>query len=186
MTLKRILWTAACLICVAIGFVLAQQYEQRRGEDRLQALQQQHEAELAQTRSDAEARVDAMARTQGETLAQAFTAGISQAVLSGRREGVEIASVNLLHVPGIAGVHVLETNGAVIYSSDAKLATTGEGAYRGAWALQATEMITQPSARPNVIDIAVPITNGAQTQAIVWIEYDVAAVRAAANAGQPR
>jgi hypothetical protein len=185
MTFKKILWAAACLICIAIGFVLAQQYERRRADNRIEALQQQHAAEVEQARSDAEARVDAMARSQGETLAQTFAAGISQAVLSGRREGVEIAAVGLLHVPGIAGVHVLETSGAVIYSSDAKLATTGEGAYRGAWALQATEKITQPSARPNVIDIAVPITNGTQTQAIVWLEYDLAAVKAAANA-QPQ
>ncbi len=68
--LKRILWTAACLICIALGFVLAQQYEQRRAGARLQELQQQHESELAQARSDAEARVDTMARTQGEMLAQ--------------------------------------------------------------------------------------------------------------------
>jgi len=180
MTLKRILWTAAGFILIAIGFVLAQQYERNRSDKRIQEMRQAWDQEVADARGAADAQVDAIARTQGEVVLRAFAAGISQGVLAGRREGIEIAATSLLHVPGIAGVHVLTPDGGVIYSSDAKLATTGEGAYRGSWALQATELMTQPSTRPNVIDMAVPITDGAKPQAIAWLEYDIAAIKAAA------
>ena len=184
--MKRVLWTAAALICVAIGFVLAQQFERNRSETRIEALQAQQNAETARVRADADARVDSMARTQGEIVLQAFAAGISQAVLAGRREGVEIAAVNMLHVPGIAGIHVLALDGSVIYSSDAKLTATGEGSYRGSWALEATALISRPSTRPEVLDIAVPIVNAGTPQAVAWLEYDLAAVKAAAGSTAER
>jgi hypothetical protein len=180
MTLKRILWTAAALVLIAIGFVLAQQYERNRSEKRIQEMRQALDQEVAEARGATDAQVDAIARTQGEVVLRAFASGISQAVLAGRRESVEIAAVSLLHVPGISGIHIFTPDGGVIYSSDAKLAATGEGAYRGSWALQATELVTQPSTRPNVIDMAVPITDGAKPQAVVWLEYDIAAMKAAA------
>src|SRR5690606_31969467 len=88
MTLKRILWTAAGLILIAIGFVLAQQYERNRSEARIQEMRLAQDQEAANVRSAADAQVDAIARTQGEIVLRAFAAGISQAVLAGRREGV--------------------------------------------------------------------------------------------------
>lgn len=181
MTMKRILWVAGALICVALGFVLAQQYERNRSDTRIDELQAQQNQELATVRSEADVRVESMARTQGEIVLQAFAAGISPAVLAGRREGVETAAVSMLHVPGIAGIHVLALDGNVIYSSDAKLAATGEGSYRGSWALQTAELITRPSTRPDVLDIAMPIVGAGTPQAVAWLEYDVAAVKAAAE-----
>ena len=179
--MKRVLWTAAALICVAIGFVFAQQYERNRGETRTQALQAQQREETARVRAEADAQVDAMARAQGEIVLQAFAAGISPAVLAGRRDGVEIAAVSMLHVPGIAGIHVLALDGSVIYSSDAKLTATGDGSYRGSWALEATQLISRPSTRPDVLDIAVPIVNSGTPQAVAWLEYDLAAAKAAST-----
>jgi hypothetical protein len=184
--MKRVLWTAAALICVVIGFVLAQQYERNRSAARIEALQTQQSEESARVRAEADARVDAMARAQGEIVLQAFAAGITQAVLAGRREGVEIAAVSMLHVPGIAGIHVLARDGSVIYSSDAKLTATGEGSYRGSWALEATQLISRPSTRPEVLDIAVPIVNSGTPQAVAWLEYDLAAVKAAGTTPEAR
>jgi hypothetical protein len=184
--MKRILWAAAALICIAIGFVLAQQYERNRTDTRIGTLQAQQDQEMARLRNELDTRVDSMARTQGEIVLQAFAAGISPAVLAGRREGVEIAAVSMLHVPGIAGIHVLALDGSVIYSSDAKLTATGEGNYRGAWALAATELIARPSTRPEVLDIAAPIVNAGTPQAVAWLEYDLAAVKAAAGSATER
>lgn len=177
MTFRRILWTAAALVCIALGFVLAQQYERNRSDKRIHTLQEQQAAEIERVQSE----VDAIARTQGQIVLRAFAAGIAPSVLAGRRESVEMAAVDLLVVPGIAGIHVLAPDGAVIYSSDAKLATTGEGAYRGSWALNATELVSQASTRPNVIDYAIPVLGGGERKAVIWLEYDVAAVKAAAT-----
>ena len=176
-TIKRILWVGAGLLCIACGFLIAQQVERNRSEARIDAMQQQQNQELEHVRRQADTRVDAMARAQGEIVLRAFAAGISPSVLADRRDAVEIAAVGMLHVPGIAGIHVLALDGGVIYSSDAKLAATGEGNYRGSWALQATELITQPSTRPDVIDIAAPIASAGQPQAVAWLEYDVAAAK---------
>lgn len=176
MTFRRILWTVAALVCIALGFVLAQQYERNRSAKEMRALEEQQAAEIERVRSE----VDAIARTQGQIVLRAFAAGVSPSVLAGRRESVEIAAVDLLVVPGIAGIHVLGPDGTVIYSSDAKLATTGEGAYRGSWALNATELVSQASSRPNVIDLAIPVLGGGERKAVIWLEYDVAAVKAAA------
>jgi hypothetical protein len=180
MTIRRILWAGGALICIALGFVIAQQFERSRSETRIGALQAQQNQDLERVRRESESRVDAMARTQGEIVLQAFAAGISPSVLADRRDAVEIAAVGMLHVPGVAGVHVLALDGGVIYSSDAKLTTTGEGNYRGSWALQATELTTRPSERPDVIDVAAPIASAGQPQAVAWLEYDTAAAKNAA------
>ncbi len=180
MTMKRILWIVAALICVAIGYVLAQQIERSRMETRITALQTQQSEAIAQLRTEGDARLDALARTHGEILLQAFAAGITPQVVAGRHEGIEQAAVSLLHVPGIAGIHVLGLDGSVFYSSDAKLAATGQGSYRGTWALEATELTTRQSTRPEVLDIAIPITSAGTSRAVAWLEYDVAAVKATA------
>lgn len=181
MTLKRILLVAAALACVALGFVAAQQIDLARYENRAAAIEERNEQRIAELHAAAERWADAVALAQGEVVLRAFSAGISPAVLAGRREGVEIAAVSLLHAPGIAGIHVLGLDGAVLYSSDAKLAATGDAAYRGDWALQVSELTSRPSTRPGVIDIATPIVNAGKPLAVAWLEYDVGAVKSASR-----
>ena len=179
--MKRILLSVAALACVALGFITALQIDRARYEKRSAAMEQRHDRETAELRAASEEWADAVARAQGEVVLRAFAAGISPAVLAGRREGVEIAAVSLLHVRGIAGIHVLGLDGAVLYSSDAKLVTTGEGEYRGEWALQVSEFASRPSTRAGVMDIAVPIVNAGKPLAVAWLEYDVEAVQSAAR-----
>ena len=180
MTMRRILWVGAAFLCIALGFLIAQQIERNRSTVRIDSMQEQQSEELNRVRREGEGRVDALAHTQGEVVLQAFAAGISPSVLADRQDAVEISAVGMLHVPGIAGIHVLAPDGRVIYSSDAKLTATGEGSYRGSWALQATELIKRASTRPNVVDVAAPIASAGQPQAVVWLEYDVAAAKNAA------
>ena len=181
MSTKRILLSLAALACLAIGFITALQIDQVRYDKRYAAVEQRHAREIAELRAAGEKWAEAVARIQGEVVLRAFAAGISPAVLAGRREGIEIAAVSLLHVTGIAGIHVLGLDGAVLYSSDAKVAATGEAAYRGEWALQVSDLTSRPSTRPGVIDIAVPIVNAGKPLAVAWLEYDVEAVRSAAR-----
>ena len=181
MTIKRILLAAAALACIALGFITAQQIYRARYENRIATIETRNDDTGARLRATAELWADSVARAQGEVVLRAFAAGISPAVLAGRREGVEIAAVSLLHVPGIAGIHVLGLDGAVIYSSDAKLVATGEAEYRGNWALQASELISRPSTRPGVLEVAIPIVNAGQPIAVAWLEYDVEAVKVASR-----
>ncbi len=181
MTIKRTLLAVAALACIALGFFIALQIDRARYENRSADITQRHDRKIAELRAAAERWADSVARTQGETIVRAFAAGISPAVLAGRREGVEIAAVSLLHVPGIAGIHVLGLDGTVLYSSDAKVVATGAAEYRGQWALQVSEFTSRPSARTGVIDMAVPIVNAGQPLAVAWLEYDVGSVQTAAR-----
>lgn len=181
MTIKRILLAAAALACIALGFITAQQIYRARYENRITTIEMRNDHARTALRGAAERWADSVARAQGEVVLRAFAAGISPAVLAGRREGIEIAAVSLLHVPGIAGIHVLGLDGAVLYSSDAKLVATGEAEYRGDWALQASELISRPSTRPGVLEFAVPIVNAGKPLAVAWLEYDVEAVKVASR-----
>ena len=186
MNIKKVLLIAAALACVALGFIAARRIDQAQFADRVDSMQARYDRQLVEARTAGEQWADAVARTQGEVVLRAFAAGISPAVLAGRREGVEIAAVSLLHVPGIAGIHVLGLDGDVLYSSDAKLVATGEAEYRGAWALQVSGLTSQPSSRPGIIDIAVPIANADRPLAVAWLEYDVGSVREAARSAETK
>lgn len=185
MNIKRILLTVAALACVALGFVAARQIDQAQHSERVASMQAEHNRQLAESRAAGKQWAEAVARTQGEVALRAFAGAISPAVQAGRREGVEIAAVSLLHVPGIAGIHVLGLDGTVLYSSDAKLVATGEAEYRAGWALQISELTSRPSTRPGVIDIAMPVGSADQALAVVWLEYDVNAVVEAARPAEP-
>jgi len=181
MTMKRILFAAAAIACIALGFITAQQIDRARYENRVAAIEKQNDQSQADLRAAADQWAEAVASAQGEIVLRAFAAGISPAVLAGRREGVEMAAVSLLHAPGIAGIHVLGLDGTVLYSSDAKLAATGDAAYRGDWALQVSELTTRPSTRPGVTEFAMPIVNAGEPLAVAWLEYDVGAVKSASR-----
>lgn len=184
MTMKRILLAAGAIVCIALGFVAAQQLYSARYERRITTIDTRNDQSRAELRAAAEQWADSMARAQGEVVIRTFAAGISPTVLAGRHEGVEIAAVSLLHVPGIAGIHVLGMDGAVLYSSDAKLVATGNAESRGDWALQASELISRPSPRPGVLELAMPIVNAGQPLAVAWLEYDVEALKTASRPAQ--
>lgn len=177
MKLKYLLLIAGALACATGGFLLAQRFDRTRSEKQLSVSAQDSQREVAALRTDAEAWANAVATAEGESLLRAFVTGISPAVLVQRREAVELASVGLLHVTGVAGIHVLGVDGAVWYSSDAKLTATGDAQYRGSWALQATELASRPSPRPGIMEYAMPIANSGSRIAVVWLEYDVERVR---------
>jgi hypothetical protein len=172
---------AGGVACAVIGYLLAQQLTRAAMERSALATEQQQRQEVAALLADAEKWADTGARNAGESLLRTFVAGISPNVLTRRRESVELTSMALLRISGVTGIHVLGGDGEILYSSDAKLTTTGDTTYRGSWALQATGFTTRESARPGIVEYAMPIFNGDTALAVAWLEYDVARARDAAR-----
>jgi hypothetical protein len=172
---------AGGVACVIIGYLLAQQLTSAAIERSARATEQQQRREVATLRADAERWADTGARNSAESLLRTFVAGISPEVLTRRRESVEQTAMALLRVSGVTGIHVLGSDSEILYSSGAKLTTTGDTTYRGSWALQATGFTTRESARPGIVEYAMPISNGDTPLAVAWLEYDVARARDAAR-----
>jgi hypothetical protein len=181
MKVRLILLIAGALLCGAVGFLIAQRWGAVRYEDRATTAVEEHATDLSTSRALADQWADALAMSQGRSILQAFVAGITPAVLAQRRETMELATVSLLRIPGVAGIHVFGAGGEVLYSSDAKLTTTGEAEYRGTWALEASDFASRQSTRPGMVDFAAPISDGTSKLAVVWLEYDLARVRDAAR-----
>jgi len=181
MRIRHVLQIAGGVACIAAGFLIGQRLDSNREERRALGVQQRHEQELSAQHDDASKWAESVATEEGASILRAFVAGISSAVLTRRNEDIELAAVNLLHVQGVAGIHVMTLQGGVLYSSDAKLTATGDAKYRGEWALKASELLSRPSARSGLLDIAMPIISDGARVAVTWLEYDMALVRDAAR-----
>lgn len=129
---------------------------------------------VGETVREAESWATDLAAGQAESVARAFAAGIAPQVLADRAEAVELAVLGLLEVRDVIFVHVLDTDGGVIASSDRKLTTTGEAGEDAAWALASTELITRPSSRPGVLELAAPIVGPAGPRGFLWMGFDTA------------
>ena len=181
MKLNHVLCIAGCVACGAGGFVLAQRLANAEAQRVANVTEEQTWRETATLRTDAMQWADHIARSGGESLLRAFVGAVSPAVVTQRRESIELAATGLLRISGVAGIHVLAGDGEILYSSDAKLTTTGDTEYRGAWALKAVEFATRDSARSGVVEYAMPIAHNDQKLAVAWLEYDVAQARDAAR-----
>lgn len=166
---------------LAAAFQAGRLLEVRRCEARQLATAAAHEEATAALRGAAGSWADALVTREGEVVLRAFAAGIAPSIRAERRESLEVAAVSLLRVPGVEGIHVLRPDGTVVYSSDAKLATTGRGGERAAWALAASGLASRESHRPGVVELATPVVDGGRALAIVWLEFGHAAVREAAR-----
>ena len=181
MSTKKVLLSIGALVCAAVGFFAAQQIDRVHLDSRLEAERQRGNEQASALRSAAEKWSTALVNTEGASVLRAFVAGIAPAVMAQRKESLEFAAVSLLRIQGVAGIHVLATDGSVLYSSDAKLTTTGKAEYRGAWALQATELVSRPGSRPGVIEFAMPIVQAEKRLAVAWLEFDAARVQSEAR-----
>lgn len=180
---KKMLVVLVLMVIGAVGGFFGTRYlERQRCTKEIDQITLKHNDELVLVSREAENWVNLLAIQQGETILRAFTAGISPLVLAERKEGIELSSVSLLRVIGVAGIHIVRINGGIIYSSDAKLTTTGQVDDRGAWALTAKDILSKPSQRDGFMEFALPIMDSGKTMAIVWLEYNLAEV---INANRP-
>lgn len=164
-------------LAAGAGAWFAQKLADRRAATEAARAAEIHQAELAQIRGQAVAWADQIARDQGRAVLRSFAAGITPDILTGRRESLEISAVGLLRVTGVKGVHLLGPEGLLLYSSDAKLGTTGNTGEGGAWAFAAAELTSRPSSAPGVTELAVPILDGGRKVAVVWLEFAQDSVR---------
>lgn len=182
MSVKNIILGLLGLVLLLGGWFAGLQLQQRRCASQALEVSQGHSQEILQARGEAAEWASSLARAQGEALLRAFVSGISPAILTGRMESLEIASSSLLRVTGISGIHIISPAGKVQYSSDAKLATTGELGEGGVWALAATEMVSRDGSQAGTREYAVPLISTGKVLAVIWMEFSEAAVR---DAGKP-
>ncbi len=168
-------------LCVAAGVQAGLFLERRRCNEKELAAAETHRQETGKLRREALIWADALATHEAQAVLRSFVSGIGPAVRTGRRESLEMSAVSLLRVAGVEGIHILQPDGIVVYSSDAKLATTGKGGERAAWALSVTDLASRPSFRPGVLEVAAPVVDAGQTLAVVWLEFGHARVRDAAR-----
>lgn len=180
--MKGILAILLAIATAVGGFLAARHFERQRCADETVALVAEHDAAITKLKSSAEGWAEAVAKRQGEAVINAFVSGISPSILAERRESLEISAVSLLRVPGVEGIHLFKLDGAVIYSSDAKLVTIGSAGEAGAWALAAPELVAREGARQGTLELAVPVVDSGRVLAVVWMEFGLAAVR---DTGRP-
>jgi hypothetical protein len=174
---RAILYGLAAAVFIAAGVLGGWYFEHRRCVKETKVAAELHGEQLKTLRADAAQWAGTLASSQAEAVLRSFVAGIAPSILAERRESVEMSAVSLLRIPGVEGIHVLRPDGNVVYSSDAKLVTTGEGGNKAAWALAANELVSRPSPRPGSIDLAAPITDAGKALSVVWLEFGLASVR---------
>lgn len=154
----------------ALAFAVFEWQDRRQQRDLAeQAATQQ--ALTADLRGKSEFWAETLAASEAEAVFRAFAAGISPAVLSGREGSIDLAAVALLKLRGIDFVHLLNGQGEVLYSSDAKM-TVGDGdADDLAWALATTELTTRAGPTRGVTEVAAPIQGPDGPAAYLWIGY---------------
>lgn len=179
--IKKIFIGLLALVSLIAGYFGGRELARSSAADEATQAAEAHALEVAGLKNDAVAWATAVSKGEGEAILRAFVAGISPSLLAERREGLEISAIGLLRVAGVEGIHLLHPDGKVLYSSDAKLATTGDIGERGAWALGAQELISRQGNHPGSLDFAVPLISTGQVIAIIWLEYGESTVREAAR-----
>lgn len=142
---------------------------------------QRHEIETTRLQQGAVEWANALAASQAEAVFEAFAAGIQPAVLADSQDSLAVSKQQLLHLPNLAFVHLLEPDGIVIFSSDERLTVAGIVGERARWALDAAELIQRPGELEGTLELAAPIEGVSETEAVLWMGYDVSGVAADAR-----
>lgn len=154
----------------AVAFAVFE-WQDRRHQQELADEAASQEALVADLENKAGFWAETLVASEAEAVFRAFAAGIGPAVLASREGSVELAAVSLLKLRGIDFVHVLASNGEVLYSSDAKM-TVGDGdEQQTAWALSTTELTTRSGPTRGVTEVAAPIQGPDGPVAYLWLGY---------------
>jgi hypothetical protein len=172
MKLKQAFVLIMMVVCVLLGFLGAQRYEQSQYEslrtaDAATSVEQQEDLRAA-----AREWARNLASQRGQDVLRAFAAGLTPLLLSDQQTAMSIAGSSLLRLHGVQGVAILRTDGKVLYASDAKLTVSEDGNEQSHWALQAREFASRNSYQPDVVEMALPINDAGKVLAVVWLAYD--------------
>lgn len=136
------------------------------------------ERQRADTQKETAASLDVFTWGRAEAVFRAYTAGIHAAVLAGRKESLEQSVEELVRLPGVAAVHLLEPDGSVITSSDRKMLITGQVGARGTWALGTQEFAQRAGDMKGTTELAMQIQDAAGVKAVLWMVYDTERIKA--------
>ena len=181
--MKRILWEVLVLLLLgAVGWGLWQ-WSERRWQSRLTEREESLRSELAAERRSVEEAKKRLLEIEAEAVGRAFAAGIRGEVAAERQEAVDAAVGELLRLPSVTFVHVLDRGAGVIATSDRKLVATGRAGPKASWALAATEVSRRAGAAPGTVEVTVPI--GGEPEAVLWMGYEPASGGSAPPAAAP-
>jgi hypothetical protein len=177
MTLKQLGIGILIGVAAAAGFFAAQSYERAQSKAERDVIVAQAASNLATLRVDAESWANSIAIGQGEMALRSFAAGLTPLLLAERMTALDIAGASLLRLHGVQGVSVVRADGKVLYASDAKLTVSDTGNEQTRWALSATDFSSRDSVQPGVKEMALPVNDAGKLLAVVWLAYDVNAIR---------
>jgi hypothetical protein len=177
MTLKQLGIGIVIGVAAAAGFFAAQSYERAQSAAERDVITAQAANNLAALRTDAETWANAMAIGQGETALRSFAAGLTPLLLAERMTALDIAGASLLRLHGVQGVSIVRADGKVLYASDTKLTVSDTGNEQTRWALSAADFSSRDSVQPGVKEMALPVNDAGKLLAVVWLAYDVIAIR---------
>lgn len=131
---------------------------------------------------DESARVlDELATGRAEAVFRAYSAGIHAAVLANRKGSLDLSLEELIRLPGVVFVNILQPDGSVIASSDRKLIVLGKAGERGAWALGVQGFSMRAGDIAGTTEMAMPIQDAAGVKAVLWLAYDTERIKAQAQ-----
>lgn len=141
----------------------------------------QCETRLGALRSEADAVEDELASGRAEAVFRAYSAGIHAAVLASRKESLELSVEELVRLPGVAFIHLLQPDGSVIASSDRKLVVMGKVGERGVWALGAQGFVSRKGDMAGTLEMAMPLEDAAGVKTVLWMSYETDLIKARAR-----
>ncbi len=177
--MKRTTWeiaVLAVLLLAGYGFWTWSQGATQRAVD---SQSEQHEEVLNRLQAGYDRWTEALADSEARAVFRAFASGIHPALLSDRTEALEQSKQQLLHLERIVFVHLLKTDGTVVFSSDEKLVTSGISPERARWALEQEELEARPGELEGTLELAAPIqgSGGSGVEAVLWLGYDTRSLR---------
>lgn len=139
---------------------------------RQHTIEHQCETRVTALRSESDAVEAQLVIDRAESVFRAYSAGIHAAVLASRKESLEVSVEELVRLPGVVFIHLLQPDGGVVASSDRKLEVMGKVGERGVWALEAQGFIRRKGDIAGTVEMAMPVEDAAGVKTVVWMSYE--------------
>jgi hypothetical protein len=174
--MKRI--AVELLVVLALALVAAGLWWRTgRGAERRLAGQQTTAAQQrAALESAANRWAEALVASEAEAAFRAFASGIQPLVLANQRQALDQAVGALLALGAVEFVHVVAPDGAILATSDRKLATTGRIPAEGRWVLETASLAVRRGQHPGGLELAAPVVGAAGPAGFLWLGYDTGRV----------
>lgn len=157
------------LILAAVGIWMWKDHQRILA---LEAAQEDCTARVEQVVASGEQWAAALVDGEAEATFRAFASGIHPLILRNNADALDQAVGALLELPGIAFVHVVAPDGAVLASSDRKLVTTGQVGEDGAWVLTTADLEIRDGEIEGLQELAAPVIGASGPAGFLWLGYE--------------